>query len=226
MRPRIPPRVRAAGGVVARRVLRDPSWRAPAPDRRGTGLTRVPRRATVAGTRLAPAIAVLCIGVLDLVATAGDWPLVVRGALDEPAHLLTAWLVLNCIPPARGRIWPWALLGAVLIDLDHVPLLLWGGPVTDFGGRPVTHSLATVAVLTAVALAVPRVRVGAGGLAVGVLLHLLRDLASSPGVPLLWPLRPENVLLPYWIYAVLVVAAAVVPLAVLAPARRSPRRSA
>jgi inner membrane protein len=150
----------------------------------------------------------------------------VRGALDEPGHLLTAWLVLNAVPAARGRIWRWALLGAVLIDLDHVPLVLWGGPVTEFGGRPVTHSLATVAVLAAAALAAPRLRIPAGGLAVGVLLHLLRDLATGPGVPLLWPLRPENVLVPYWVYALLVVAAAVVPPAVPAPAGRSPRTGA
>ncbi len=110
----------------------------------------------------------------------------------------------------------------MLIDLDHVPLVLWGGPVTEFGGRPVTHSLATVAVLTAAALAVPRVRLVAGGLAVGVVLHLVRDLATGPGVPLFWPLRPENVLVPYWVYALLVVAAAVVALAVPAAVRRSP----
>jgi inner membrane protein len=180
----------------------------------------------VAGTRLAPVLAVLCIGVLDLIDAAGDWPLVIRGALDEPAHLLTAWLILNAVAPARGRMWGWALLGAVLIDLDHIPLVLWGGPVTEFGGRPVTHSLTTVAVLAVVALAVPRVRVAAGGLAVGVLLHLLRDLATGPGVPLLWPLRPENVLVPYWVYALLIVAAAVVPLAMSAPARGSPPTSA
>ena len=175
---------------------------------------------------LAPVLAVLAIGALDLVDAAEDWPLVVRGALDEPAHLLTAWLVLNAVAPTRGRIWRWALLGAVLIDLDHIPLVLWGGPVTEFGGRPVTHSLATVAVLTAAALAVPRVRFAAGGLAVGVVLHLLRDLATGPGVPLLWPLRPENVLVPYWIYALLVVAAAVVPWVTPAPAPRSSRTGA
>jgi inner membrane protein len=36
--------------------------------------------------------AVVTILVLDAVASARQWPLVVQGLLDEPAHLLTAWL--------------------------------------------------------------------------------------------------------------------------------------
>jgi inner membrane protein len=46
------------------------------------------------------------------------------------------------------------------------------------------------------------------GAAAGVLLHLLRDVATGPGVPLLWPLSDASARVPYWTYAVLVLALA------------------
>src|SRR4051812_25317841 len=114
---------------------------------------------------VASVLAVLCIVGLDRIAAARSWPIPVAGLLDEPAHLLTAWLVLIAVTGARTRSWPWVLLGVVAIDVDHIPLYLWGGPVADGGGRPVTHSLLTVLVLLAVAIAIPRGRAVSGGLA-------------------------------------------------------------
>jgi inner membrane protein len=106
-----------------------------------------------------------------------------------------------------------------LIDLDHVPFYLWGALLADPNGRPVTHSLATVVVLLALS-AVRRLRVPALGLALGVLLHLARDLATGPGVPLLWPLVDRSVLLPYAGYAVaLTVIAVIAALAALRASR-------
>jgi inner membrane protein len=158
-----------------------------------------------AGTPLAAAV--LAILTLDLIRSIG-WPVLVMGLLDEPAHLLTAWLVLAAIPFPR-RLRPWALFAAVAIDLDHIPLFIWDGPVSDEGGRPVSHSLVTV-LLLAVAAAVPRWRTVAAGFAAGVLLHFVRDIATSTGLPLLWPLRQENVLLPYWVYVATIAALAAV----------------
>ena len=37
----------------------------------------------------------------------------------------------------------------------------------------------------------------------------MRDMATGPGVPLLWPLLPENLLLPYPVYAGLMVVSMV-----------------
>jgi inner membrane protein len=168
---------------------------------------------------LLPVAAAAAVVVLDLVAGARSWPIPVLGLLDEPAHLLTAWLVLTAFPgllPVRAR-W-WALLGAVAIDVDHVPLYLWGALAASPGARPVTHCLLTALVLFGVAAVLPRPRWRAAGvgLSVGVLLHFVRDVATGPGLPLSWPLSSTSVSLPY---AVLLVVLA--GLAATAAVRRS-----
>jgi inner membrane protein len=151
---------------------------------------------------------------VDAVLAARAWPVPVTGLLDEPAHLLTAWLVLAALAPGTGRtpagVAPWVLGGSVLLDVDHVPLYLWGEPVAEQGSRPVTHSLVTIGVLLLLAAATRnRFRRAALGLAAGAALHLVRDVVSGPGIPLLWPLDPSDVRLPYGAYpAVLAVAAA------------------
>jgi inner membrane protein len=176
---------------------------------------------------VASVLAVLCIVGLDRIAAARSWPIPVIGLLDEPAHLLTAWLVLNAVTRARTRSWPWVLLGVVAIDVDHVPLYLLGGPIAVGGGRPVTHSLITVLVLLVVAVAVRRARAATGGLAAGVLLHLLRDVATGPGVPVWWPVQPDSVLLPYRLYLFVLVAlaAAAVAQQLLSRKKSSGKRS-
>ena len=46
------------------------------------------------------------------------------GPLDETAHLLTALLLLQALPPRwRAKIAVPALIGSVAIDLDHIPQL-------------------------------------------------------------------------------------------------------
>ncbi len=124
-----------------------------------------------------------------------------QGVLDEPAHLLTAWLVLRALRPRLGD-WPvarWALAGAVLIDVDHLPLYLTGGEFAVDGGRPPTHSLVLALLLTLGG--VRRTWRGAAlGLALGVVLHVARDLATGPGVPLLWPVGAGNWSVPYPAY--------------------------
>lgn len=154
--------------------------------------------------RLAAVAALAVVLLLDTVAAARPWPLVVIGLLDEPAHFLTAWLLLTALLPDRSRaLLPWALVAVVLIDVDHLPLFLWGvGAVAEFG-RPVTHSLALAAALLVLSWTGGRVRTPLRGLALGVLLHLVRDLATGPGVPLLWPLDDSSVLAPYPAYVAL-----------------------
>ena len=145
---------------------------------------------------LLPVVALLAVVALDAVQRSGPWPVPVVGLLDEPAHLLTAYLALACTGPAR-RWWGWVLAGAVLIDLDNLPLYLGAEGITGAdGGRPVTHSLLTVGVLALVGLVLRP----ALGLALGVALHLCRDLATGPGVPLLWPVADGNVQVPYPAY--------------------------
>ena len=152
------------------------------------------------------------IVVLDAVAGPRQLPVLAQGLVDEPAHLLTAWLFLTALMPSgTHRLVPWALIGSMAVDVDHIPMYLWGVGTAD-GGRPVTHSLGFVIVLLATSLLVPRLRIPLSGLGIGVLLHLVRDLASGPGVPLLWPAQDERVLVPYAAYvttlALVTVAAA------------------
>lgn len=186
---------------------------------------RAPRRA-VAWTQVRPATWVcscvaglLVMGALDLLAGSRRWPVPIVGALDEPAHLITASLLLAAGLPHRGRrLAPWALAGSVLIDLDHLPFYIWGALTTGDAGRPLTHSLATAVVLTTAGLLTRRRwRTAYLGLALGVLLHLVRDLGTGPGVPLWWPLSSASVLVPYWVYfatmTVCTVVAAALPYA-------------
>jgi len=147
-----------------------------------------------------PPLALLGVVSLDLVTGSRAWSIPQMGLLDEPAHLLTAGLALSATGEERRKVWLWVLLGAIAIDVDHIPLYLWGAPVAVDGGRPVTHSLTTALFLAAVAAAVPRVRTAAGALSAGVVLHLLRDAATGPGVPVFWPARPESAFLSHWAY--------------------------
>jgi inner membrane protein len=148
-----------------------------------------------------PLAALAVVVCLDAVAQARDWPLPLLGLLDEPAHLATAWILLAAVLPLRrSGLVPWALAGAVLIDLDHVPLYLWGVLADANGGRPVTHCLATAALLAVAGLVLTRLRTPLLGLALGVVLHLVRDLGTGPGVPLLEPFSSTVVLVPYAAY--------------------------
>lgn len=162
------------------------------------------------GAVVGPVAAVALICGLDAALRARSWPVPVIALLDEPAHLLTAWLLLAASPwgRLRARV-AWALVGAVAIDVDHVPLYLGSADVAAPGGRPWSHSLATIAVLAVPAvLTSGRLRTATVGLAAGVGLHLVRDLATGPGVPLLWPLLDTGVRVPYAAYLVVLVVAA------------------
>jgi inner membrane protein len=124
--------------------------------------------------------------------------------LDEPAHLATSALVLTTFAPSSswgllpGTI---ALASSVLIDVDHVPLYL-GLTAVAPSGRPVTHSaVAPLALMTLAALLPRSARRAVRSAALGVGLHLIRDLATGPGVSLFWPLDARSVLLPYSWYA-------------------------
>lgn len=126
------------------------------------------------------------------------------GLLDEPAHFLTALLLLQALPAGRRRTLAVpALIASVAIDLDHVPQYLGYQFLTVGTPRPYTHSLTTLALLLALALAVRRQRTLFSGLALGVVLHFFRDLAEGNGgggVALLWPLSDHAYSYPHPIY--------------------------
>jgi membrane-bound metal-dependent hydrolase YbcI (DUF457 family) len=138
-----------------------------------------------------PALACLAtIGIADYVIHRRSPSWLQVGALDEPAHLATAFLLNERPTPAY-------LIGALLPDLDHVPLM-FGNP-TPGDSRPPTHSILTVLP----ALAVSR------DLAAGILAHFARDLALHAGAPVFWPLSSTSLRVPYALYAAAVTALAV-----------------
>jgi inner membrane protein len=179
-------------------------------------LTTGRRRTAADGLRavapLLPEAAFLAILALDAVQFSRSWPVLVTGVLDEPAHLLTAALFLAALAPRGARpLVPWALAGSVLIDVDHVPLYAHWGSVAADGGRPVSHSLATLGVLLVIAALVRPWRRAATGLFVGVVLHFVRDLTTpGPGVPLFAPWSDAGVRAPYGWYAAALAAVTVV----------------
>ena len=93
-----------------------------------------------------------------------------------------------------------AALGAVGIDVDHLPGELGWDIITRGTGRPVTHSLATGAALFLLSRALPTpARAVLAGAASGVVAHLARDLGTG-GLPLLWPASERRVRVPYGAY--------------------------
>jgi inner membrane protein len=177
----------------------------PWPDRETSEEIDLPHRLP----RAAPAAGLCLILLLDGAQRAKTWPVPVLGLLDESAHLITAALVLGSAPRAVVRpVWAWVLIGSVAIDIDHLPLYAGVSGFRVDGGRPPSHSLAVVLLLLAGA-AIPSLRKPLLGLAGGVILHIVRDMATGPGVPLLWPLRPGNVLMPYLVYVALMVLSTV-----------------
>ena len=130
------------------------------------------------------------------------------GIADEPAHLATCAIVLLAVAACRRAPLPMplvvaALLASVAIDVDHIPGYLGWDWLTESSPRPYSHGAATAAVLAGLGLAAKgqRARLVAAGLALGVAAHLLRDLGTGPGVPLLWPLTGASFSLPYAVYA-------------------------
>lgn len=130
------------------------------------------------------------------------------GLLDEISHLATAalgLLVLSRLVDAPRRFYVAALIASVAIDLDHIPEYL--GWLGDQAQRPVTHSLATLALVTVAAAASRRHRAVLAGAATGLVLHFARDIAEGPpGVRMLWPLQETAWTASYWWFLGLIVA--------------------
>ncbi len=179
------------------------------------------------GAGLTPLQVLACAAVLFLT----DWAVqrvgasfLPRGPLDETAHLLTALLLLQGLPTGwRSRFIVPALIGSVAIDLDHIPQDLGYGFLTDGTPRPYTHSLLTIAVLLVLAVALRRRRDLLLGLALGLALHFLRDLAegNGSGVALLWPLTDRGYSYPHAAYLGLMACVSAADLVLALVSRRA-----
>ncbi len=162
-------------------------------------------------------IVVLClivIGAADLLMSRVDLSYGVRALLDEPAHLATGLLALAAarIPLRKEEVVATAV-GSVLIDADHLPLVL-GSHILEHGvPRPYTHSLGTVLLLL-IAVMLLRHRPRAARLTLiataALALHFFRDMAEpgGAGVSLFWPLSDHGLRVDYAVYMALMVALA------------------
>lgn len=138
----------------------------------------------------------------------GSTGAITYGFFDEPAHLATCVIALAALALATRATLPRrfvvaAVIGSVAIDIDHIPGYLGSHILTGSLPRPYSHSAAIVLLLLAFSFVQRRVDMRQVwlGLAFGVSTHLFRDLATGPGVSLLWPLYDGAVRLPYAIYA-------------------------
>lgn len=146
----------------------------------------------------------LLLAAVALIFDAGDRSLSfdvwTTGPVDEVAHLSAAalgLLVLVRFIAAPRRFYVAALIASVAIDVDHIPLYL--GLLGDQVGRPITHSLSTVALFVVAAAASRRHRAVLAGVATGLVLHFARDIAEGyPGVRLFWPLQDYSWMVSYW----------------------------
>lgn len=133
---------------------------------------------------------------------------------DETAHFLTTLLLLWAIGGVAWRRWlvP-ALIASVAIDLDHLPAHLGYRFLTEGTPRPYTHSLLTVLVLLLAAALWRRRRVLLVAVAVGVIIHLWRDMAEpGTGVAMLWPITDASWSFPQAAYLAIMTAAVAVGL--------------
>ena len=147
--------------------------------------------------------ALLAIALIDRWLGAGQRTLWETGLADESAHLLTALLLLSVLPGwLPTRFLAGALVGAVAIDVDHLPLILGSDLLTRETNRPLSHCLLTIVVAVALAAVFPLSwRPVLLGLATGFAAHFWRDLASSTaGVPLLWPWQTTGFRVAYGVY--------------------------
>jgi membrane-bound metal-dependent hydrolase YbcI (DUF457 family) len=175
---------------------------------------------------LLAAALVVAVLTLDLLWSLieGSTGTIAYALIDEPAHLMTCALALLAVLALIDAKPSWrfvaaALVASMAIDLDHLPGYLGSHFLTGSMPRPYTHSLLMVGVLAALGAASrrPHLRQILFGVAFGVAAHLLRDLATGPGVAFLWPAVDAPIKIPYVLYATILVAAMIA----LLP-RRSP----
>jgi membrane-bound metal-dependent hydrolase YbcI (DUF457 family) len=148
------------------------------------------------------ALALGCLATIaaaDAVLHRTRLPWITLGFFDHPAHLATAGLIALNSPPRSQRWTISFLVGALLPDVDHIPLALRRPHPARGDGRPFSHCLLTIAPVAALASATQSERLH--GAASGMAAHYVRDLGVGSGVPLLWPASRRSFRVPYPLYA-------------------------
>lgn len=178
---------------------------------------------TVAWVARYPLLLVPVIVAIDIVFRGAGW-LPVHGVADEVSHVMTAaiWLLAGRGLGLDLRIAP-GLIAAVMIDIDHAPDILGLASPPEGTSRPVTHALWIVLVVLVSATFARKHRAVGVGIAVGLVSHLARDLATGT-VLLWWPLLDQRMSAPYLTYMLFTAALAALGSShFLDPVERSPR---
>jgi LexA-binding, inner membrane-associated putative hydrolase len=135
------------------------------------------------------------IAVADVVLHRWKVPWLAIGIFDHPAHLATAELVALNVD--RSSSWKRGLLlGALLPDVDHIPLALQEEHPEEGDPRPNTHTLLAVVPVAAAAAITHSESVW--GVAAGMLTHYARDLAVGGGLHMMG----RSIQVPYPVYGV------------------------
>jgi inner membrane protein len=120
--------------------------------------------------------------------------------LDEVGHAATMVLVLCTLTRQMPRAFVvGSLLGATMLDLDHLSIVFHLHAWVPPHGRPYSHSLAIVAVVGLLTGPARRWHVFGIGVACGLLAHLFRDLATGVA-PLFWPVSTLQLSIPHSLY--------------------------
>jgi inner membrane protein len=127
------------------------------------------------------------------------------GFVDWLGHLATGVVLIALLRPPRA-VAAGILVGSVILDLDHLPLEFGTDLLTAGTPRPYTHSLASVVAMLLLA-GVTRAPVLLG-MAIGFAGHLLRDVGTGGGVPLLWPLSHDATATRFGVYVAILAALA------------------
>lgn len=170
-----------------------------------------------------PLFLALLIPAVDIVFRGTGW-LPLHGLADEIGHILTAtiWLLAARSLGLDLRVVP-GMIAAVVIDIDHAPDILGLFSPPEGTSRPVTHAIWIVLLALSGAMIDRRRRAVWLGIAVGLVSHLARDLATGT-VLLWWPVLDQRVSAPYPTYILFTAAlAALASSHVLNPPAPAPR---
>jgi hypothetical protein len=142
------------------------------------------------------------IAAIDIVLRTKSPRLPVAAILDESAHVATTLILLGPVQSPSCLAFPiCAMVGSVIVDLDHVPAVLRHHPLRTAEDRPVTHSLPTLGLVYAMTTTTSAHPAWLG-LSVGATSHFIRDIGTG-GLPFLWPVRRDLFRVKPYVYTLL-----------------------
>lgn len=157
---------------------------------------------------------IIAIALIDQYLGAETRSIPVIAAMDYVAHLATTFILLAAFLRVVSYYFlAGAVVGSLILDVGHIPILLSDIEFTQITSRPSSHSL-LVAVVFILPILLTRGRYQAlfVGICFGNAFHLFRDAATG-GIPLWWPFSASSVELAYAPYVMTLTIFALMPMA-------------